>query len=252
MDPCSLYGVTIPASYDGSHPVRNSTYGCMAAREISQRLASSMPFQMEKRALPILDKSNWMSTAAGTGMDITMPANSMCSKPLRMFRSAYKIDPARIVLRGFSLGGEGAWHLASAESGPLGGSGNWRGNLAAPFTDVRLYSVIKHATLHIYETLSSGRSTRSTFRSRGTAVMRIISPRRSPFRSLERRRADNWSHPFEYANKLAKEGYASEGEPDFLRAKGTPSIFLISLKTAHSTSPLVRQRLEYVFKRAGG
>jgi hypothetical protein len=48
--------------------------------------------------------------------------------------------------------------------------------------------------------------------------------------------------------QLAKEGFASEGEPNDQVAKGTPGIFLISENTGHSTSPKVRQRLDAFLK----
>src|SRR5262249_51527381 len=51
--------------------------------------------------------------------------------------------------------------------------------------------------------------------------------------------------------QLEREGFASEGEPDFLRLKGTPDVFLISLDTGHGTSPLVRQRLDAFLKEWG-
>ena len=51
--------------------------------------------------------------------------------------------------------------------------------------------------------------------------------------------------------QLEKEGFPAEGEPDFLRLKGTPGIFLISQKTGHGTSPLVRQRLDAFLKEWG-
>ena len=51
--------------------------------------------------------------------------------------------------------------------------------------------------------------------------------------------------------QLEKEGFPAEGEPDFFRIKGTPDIFLLSLKTGHGTSPLVRQRLDSFLKEWG-
>ena len=44
--------------------------------------------------------------------------------------------------------------------------------------------------------------------------------------------------------QMEKEHFVMEGEPDFLKAKGTRSMFLISQNTGHSTSPLVRERLD--------
>src|SRR5262249_36153215 len=51
--------------------------------------------------------------------------------------------------------------------------------------------------------------------------------------------------------QLAKEGFAFEGEPDDLRAKGAPAIFETSKDTGHSTSPEVRQRLDAFLKEHG-
>jgi len=51
--------------------------------------------------------------------------------------------------------------------------------------------------------------------------------------------------------QLEKEGFPAEGDPDFLHMKGTPDIFLISQNTGHSTSPLVRQRLDAFLKEWG-
>src|SRR5260370_12527265 len=51
--------------------------------------------------------------------------------------------------------------------------------------------------------------------------------------------------------QLEREGFPAEGEPDFLRLKGTPDIFLISQNTGHGTSPLVRQRLDAFLKEWG-
>jgi hypothetical protein len=48
--------------------------------------------------------------------------------------------------------------------------------------------------------------------------------------------------------QLAREGFPSEGEPTYLAAKGTPSVFLISENTGHSTSPKVRRRLDAFLK----
>jgi hypothetical protein len=48
--------------------------------------------------------------------------------------------------------------------------------------------------------------------------------------------------------QLEKEGFQAVGDPDFLRITGMPDIFLISQKTGHGTSPLVRERLDAFLK----
>src|SRR6202030_2890055 len=51
--------------------------------------------------------------------------------------------------------------------------------------------------------------------------------------------------------QLEKEGFPSEGDPDFLHSKGAPGLFMISKNTGHGTRPLVRQRLDAFLKEWG-
>ena len=51
--------------------------------------------------------------------------------------------------------------------------------------------------------------------------------------------------------QLAKEGFPSEGTPEYMVANGTPDIFLISQKTGHGVSPAVRQQLDAFLKKWG-
>ena len=51
--------------------------------------------------------------------------------------------------------------------------------------------------------------------------------------------------------QLEKEGFPSEGDPDYLHSEGAPGLWLQSKDTGHGTSPLVRQRLDAFLKEWG-
>src|SRR5260370_6936091 len=51
--------------------------------------------------------------------------------------------------------------------------------------------------------------------------------------------------------QLEREGFPAEGEPDFLRLKGTADDVLIWQNTGHGTRPLVRQRLDAFLREWG-
>ncbi len=81
------------------------------------------------------------------------------------------------------------------------------------------------------------------------AIRRLRQSPRAAARHAESRAS--WSLRCATRAQLEKEGFPAEGDPDFLQCKGTPDIFLISQKTGHGTSPLVRQRLDAFLKEWG-
>ncbi|MES1258642.1 MAG: hypothetical protein ABUS51_09430 [Acidobacteriota bacterium] len=165
-------------------------------------------------------------------------------------KKRFKIDDKRVMLRGFSMGGEGGWHIAlhypdrfaAAEIG----AGTWsrRGQMPGlqPFqyATLKIWENMEEWALNAFNLPLAGHD--------GDADTQISSlpgpppgaPSRGQLESSLRTRA-----------QLEKEGFAAEGEPDFLRLKGTPDIFLISQNTGHGTSPLVRQRLDAFLKEWG-
>jgi poly(3-hydroxybutyrate) depolymerase len=161
----------------------------------------------------------------------------------------FKIDERRILLRGFSMGGEGAWHIAlhypdrfaAAEIG----AGTWsrRGQMPGlepyQYPVLRIWENMEDWALNAFNLPLAGHD--------GDADTQIPylpgpapAPNRGQLESSLRARA-----------QLEKEGFAAEGEPDFYRMKGTPDIFLISQNTGHGTSALVRQRLDAFLKEWG-
>ena len=166
----------------------------------------------------------------------------------------FKIDPDRILLRGFSLGGAAAWHIAlqypdrwaAAEIG----AGTYPGRLMYAATPFPPY---QHGPLHIYENIidwalnaynlplaahdgDADNQVATVGAGRGSAP----TPNRGQLESSLRVRA-----------QLAKEGFPSEGPDGNWTVKGTRDIFLISSNTQHGVNRDVKTRLDSFLKEYG-
>ena len=160
----------------------------------------------------------------------------------------FKIDDARLVLRGFSLGGAGAWHLAlhhpdrwvAAEIG----AGTW----PRRYIMMDQFPPHQRPTLRIWENMTEWALNAFNIpiaAHDGDSDPQVASIPRPPEGQPTRGQLES---SIRIREQLAKEGYPYEGEPNAYVAKGTPSIFLISENTGHSTSPKVRQRLDAFLK----
>jgi pimeloyl-ACP methyl ester carboxylesterase len=160
----------------------------------------------------------------------------------------FKIDDSRLVLRGFSLGGAGAWHLAlhhpdrwvAAEIG----AGTW----PRRYLMMNDFPVHQRPTLRIWENMTEWALNAFNIpiaAHDGDSDPQVASIPRPPEGEPTRGQLES---SIRIREQLAKEGYPYEGEPTSYVAKGTPSIFLISENTGHSTSPKVRQRLDAFLK----
>ena len=150
----------------------------------------------------------------------------------------------RIVLRGFSLGGAGAWHLAlhhpdrwvAAEIG----AGTW----PRRYTMMDQFPPHQRPTLRIWENMTEWALNAFNLPLAGhdgDSDPQVASIPRPPEGAPTRGQLES---SIRVREQLVKEGFPSEGLPNELAARGTPAIFLISENTGHSTSPKVRQRLE--------
>lgn len=250
-DSLQPYGVTIPESYDASRPAR--LYVWLHGRD--QTLTESSFIAK----FPNLNKSLTYSTA-DVGQ-ITLDcygrwnnANHWAGE-VDVFEAIadvsrrYRIDPQRIILRGFSLGGAGAWHIALQYPDRFAaaeiGAGTYPRRAQMPgfppyqAGPLRIWENILDWSLNAFNIPIAGHDGDNDTQ---TAVIpqEPGKPSRGQLESSLRVRA-----------QLEKEGFPSEGEPGNWRVKGTPSIFLISEKTGHSVSPLVRQRLDAFLKEHG-
>jgi hypothetical protein len=103
------YALTIPANYDGRKPARldvvlhgramkQNEVNFIAARDSGK----PAPPELDHLQLDVFGRGNNAFRWAGE-TDVFEAVASV--------RNRYPIDPRRIVLRGFSMGGAGAWHL---------------------------------------------------------------------------------------------------------------------------------------------
>jgi len=144
------YGLIIPESYDGSRPVRLDVvlHGRGATlNEVSfiaaHESANPVPAAQDFISLEVYGRGNNAYRWAGEA-DVF--------EALASVEKRYRIDPARIVLRGFSMGGAGTWHIG------LHHPARWVAMEAgAGFTETRVYAKLKEiplyqaSTLHIYD-----------------------------------------------------------------------------------------------------
>jgi len=108
------YGLTVPASYDGTKPVR--LYVWMhgrAARLTESEFLFSFPNQGPSKP-PVADAGQIQLDLYGrwNGAGWHYAGEVDVFEALAAVQKRYKIDPKRVLLRGFSMGGEGAWHIA--------------------------------------------------------------------------------------------------------------------------------------------
>ena len=246
------YGLTVPASYDGTKPVR--LYVWMhgrAARLTESEFLYSFPNQGPSKP-PVADAGQIQLDLYGrwNGGGWHYAGEVDVFEALAAVQKRYKIDPSRILLRGFSMGGEGAWHIAlhhpdrwaAAEIG----AGTWSRRPQMPGL-----APYQYATLRIWENFTEWALNAFNLPLAGhdgdndTQVSSLPPP---PPGTPSRGQLES---SLKVRDQLAKEGFPLEGEPNDLAAKGTPAIFLISKQTGHGTSPEVRQRLDAFLKEYG-
>jgi poly(3-hydroxybutyrate) depolymerase len=245
------YGVTIPESYDGSKPTR--LYVWLHGRD--QTLTESS--FIAKFAKPNKSPTYAAADAGQIVLDCYGRWNNAnhWAGEVDIFEAIadvsrrYNIDKNRIILRGFSLGGAGAWHIAlqypdrfaAAEIGAgtyprRAGMGGFPAYQQGP---LHIWENIIDWSLNAFNIPIAAHDGDSDSGASGIPP-EPGKPHRGQLESSLRVRA-----------QLEKEGFPSEGETNNWRAKGTPSIFLISENTGHSISPLVRQRVDVFLKEHG-
>ncbi len=246
------YGVTIPESYDGTRPVR--LYVWLHGRDQTLSEASfifKFPTPSKSLTYATADLGQITLDCYGRWNNANHWAGEVdVFEAIAAVRQRYKIDPDRIILRGFSLGGAGAWHIALHHPGSFAaaeiGAGTYPRRASMPgfpphqAATLRIWENILDWSLNAHNLPIAGHDGDTDT---GVAAIPPDPPgtkHRGQLESSLRVRAH-----------LEKEGFASEGAPDFLRAKGTPSIFLISQNTGHGVSPLVRERVDAFLKEHG-
>jgi pimeloyl-ACP methyl ester carboxylesterase len=246
------YGVTVPESYDGTHPVRLYVWlHGRAARLSEAEFLYSFPNQGPSKP-PVADAGQIQLDVYGrwNGAGYHFAGEADVFEAMAAVQKRYKIDGARILLRGFSMGGEGAWNLAvhypdrwaAAEIG----AGTWSRRPGMPGlmpyqeATLRIWENYTEWALNFFNLPLAGHD--------GDSDTQVSSLPPPPPGTPTRGQLES---SIKVREQLVKEGFPSEGEPNFLKAKGTPAIFLISEKTGHGTSPEVRQQLDAFLKEWG-
>lgn len=246
------YGLTVPDSYDGTKPTR--LYVWMhgrAARLTESEFLHAFPNPAPSKT-PVADFGQIQLDVYGrwNGAGYHFAGEEDIYEAVAAVRKRFNIDPARILLRGFSMGGEGAWHIAlhnpdlwaAAEIG----AGTWsrRSEMPglAPYQQatLRIWENMSDWALNVFDMPLAGHD--------GDHDNQVCCLPPPPPGTKTRGQLES---SLKVRDQLVKEGFPLEGEPDDLRAKGARAIFLISQDTGHGTSPLVRQRLDAFLKEYG-
>ena len=246
------YAVTIPDSYDGTKPTR--LYVWMHGRSNKNpeyQFLYSQPNQGPSKP-PVADNGQITLDLYGrwNGSAYHYAGEADVFEALAAVERRYKIDEKRIVLRGFSMGGAGAWNIAlhnpdrwvAAEIG----AGTWSNRASLPgvppyqLATLRIWENMEQWALNIFNLPLAGHDGDHDTQVPCLPPPPQGTPNRGQLESSLRTKA-----------QLVKEGFPLEGELGDERVKGTPAIFLISKDTGHGTSPLVREKLDAFLKKWG-
>ena len=151
------YGLIIPDSYDGGKPVRldlvlHGRGGTLNEVSFIASHDAPRPLPRSGQAAPKEQDYITLEVFGRVNNAYRWAGETDVFEALASVQQRYKIDTRRIVLRGFSMGGAGAWHLglhhpdmwAAVEAG-------------AGFTDTKKYAKLsdlppwQEKTLHIYD-----------------------------------------------------------------------------------------------------
>jgi hypothetical protein len=247
-----LYGLRIPDSYDGTKPVRlyvwlhgrdqRNTEASFITRFQKPGPAHSNPADEGQIQLDVYGRWN--------GMAFHIVGESDVFEAIADVQKRYKIDSNRIILRGFSMGGCGAWHIALHHPGTFAaaeiGAGTWPRRSQMPG-----FPPYQQGPLHIWENMNDWALNAFNLPLAGhdgeneTGLSSIPpQPSGTPTRG-------QLESSIKIREQLEREGYTSEGDPYELYAKGTEAVFMISKNTGHGTSPEVRAKLDAFLKKYG-
>jgi len=232
------YGVTLPENYDPSKPAR--LYVWLHGRQNNTTEAEFIYGHLNRRGAgnpPVADQGQIQLDCFGriNGAGWHWAGEMDVFESIAAVKKRFNIDDKRVILRGFSQGGEGAWHIslhhpdrfAAAEigAGTVSRTAQQPGLTSYQLATLRIWENISEWALNIYNLPLAGHDGEND---------------PGQLESSLRARA-----------QLEKEGFPSQGDPDYLRSQGAPGLWMVSKATGHGTSPLVRQRLDAFLKEYG-
>ena len=249
-DSVQPYQLTIPESYDGSKPV--PLFGWMHGRNAGINTANFLYAATIGATSKVPDWGQLEVQFLARGNNASHWAGEVdVYETVAAISRRFKVDSSRLVLRGFSLGGAGAWHVALHNPGMWVaadiGAGTWPRHYLMkdqyPPYQARVINIWENMTewaLNGFNLPLAGHS--------GDADNQIPSiPGPPGYPNVPNR--GQLESSIRIREQLAKEGFPSEGQPNYMTASGTPDIFLISANTGHGTSPLVRDQINAFLKQ---
>ncbi len=230
------YFVHVPASYDGRKPVRMDVLLHGTSRGMAEvQFMSRKPAEIRHGGLP-LEPVDFiqMEVLGRTNNAYRWAGEADVLEAVEAARRSYAIDENRVVLRGFSMGGAGAWtlglhhpdHWAAIEAG-------------AGFTDTIRYAGLNNLpsyqlrALHIYD-------------AQDYALNLFQLPTVGYGGEVDRQLAGSVN----VREQLQKEGFTFQ--PDGLNwtTKELPTVFLVGPKTPHRWEPESKKRSEAFITQA--
>jgi hypothetical protein len=229
------YGLVVPESYDGTRPVRLDV-------NLHGRLGRLNEVNM--LAMYTNPKTNWPSVSddGQICLDVFGRMNNAFHwagetdvfEAIADVARRYKIDRKRIVLKGFSMGSAGSWHLgmhfpsywASLESG----SGSSRSRRATnpanipPYQQpmLTIFDNIVDWSINLFNLPTAGYGGENDPQRRATVMVQ---------------------------EQLVKEGFHMEGDPFHLTTKEMPAIFVTGPATGHTVHPESRKIMDAFHKQ---
>jgi len=233
------YGVTLPENYDPTKPTR--LYVWLHGRQNNTTESEFIYGFLNRKGAgnpPVADHGQIQLDCFGriNGAGWHWAGEMDVFESIAAVQKRFNIDDKRIILRGFSQGGEGAWHISLHHPDRFAAAEIGAGTVsrtAQQRPDLKPYQL---ATLRIWENISEWALNIHNLPLAGHDGENDPGQLESSLRARA---------------QLEKEGFPSVGDPDYLRSQGAPGLWMQSLATGHGTSPLVRQRLDAFLKEHG-
>lgn len=233
------YGITLPENYDPAKPTR--LYVWLHGRQNNTVETEFIYSHLNRRGAgnpPVADQGQIQLDCFGrvNGAGWHWAGERDVWESIAAVKKRFNIDDRRIILRGFSQGGMGAWHISLHHPDRFAAAEIGAGTVSRTAQQRPDLKPFQLATLRIWENMSEWALNIHNLPLAGHDGETDLGQLESSLRARA---------------QLEKEGYPSTGERDYLRSEGVPGLWMQSLATGHGTSPLVRQRLDAFLKEWG-
>ncbi len=233
------YGITLPENYDPSKPTR--LYVWLHGRQNNTTETEFIYGHLNRRGAgnpPVADQGQIQLDCFGrvNGAGWHWAGEMDIWESIAAVKKRFNIDDKRIILRGFSQGGMGAWHISLHYPDRFAAAEIGAGTVSRTAQQHPEFKPYQLSTLRIWENISEWALNIHNLPLAGHDGENDPGQLESSLRARA---------------QLEKEGFPSVGDPDFLHSQGVPGLWMQSLATGHGTSPLVRQRLDAFLKEYG-